>query len=620
MRKQGLSLFIHRHGLLIFGILCLFVMCMAAGARPRRHHPNARAAGRDSLVYLLHADRLHYDQYSRPGVQIVNGHVAFRHAGAYLYCDSAYFFPQTNSFQAFGNVRMFQGDTLSLRSRRLYYEGSEMLAEAREDVVLKHRRSILRTDSLNYDRVYDIGYFFKGGRLYDQQNVLHSQWGQYSPSTREAIFNHHVVLTNPKFKIHTDSLHYNTRTALAHIVGPSRVTSKDADIITSLGYYNTRTDRASLFSRSTVLNKDGKTLTGDSLYYDKKRSVGRAYGNAEYTDPKNKHKMNADYCYYNDKTGYAFGTKRALVRDYSQNAKDTIFLHADTLKLYTFNQKTDSVYRRIHAFHKARMFRTDVQAVSDSMVYITRDSCLTLYYNPIVWQKNQQLVGEQINVYLKDSTINWAHVIGQAMSIEQMDSVHYNQCSSKEMKAFFLDGKPRHVQAIDNVRTVYYPLDNDSTLMALNYMECALLNMYMNKGQLQKIVASPQVTGTWYPLALIPPDKMRLPQFAWFDYIRPKDKYDVFEWRAKKAGTELKKEVKRQAPVQNLDILSGKQPAAAPEAAPAAENSGSAAPTAAGSAQGGGEAATEKAAATPQAGQPATPVKVPRRTDAKSKK
>lgn len=611
MNKRGILQYINRHGLLIFGILCLFIMCIAAGARPHRHHKAPRAAGRDSLVYLLHADRLHYDQYNRPGVQIVNGHVAFRHAGAYLYCDSAYFFPQTNSFQAFGNVRMFQGDTLSLRSRRLYYEGSEMLAEAREDVILKHRRSILKTDSLNYDRVYDIGYFFKGGRLYDQDNILHSQWGQYSPSTREAVFNHKVLLANPKFKIHTDSLHYNTKTALAHIVGPSRVTSKDADIITSLGYYNTRTDRASLFSRSTVLNNDGKTLTGDSLYYDKIRAIGRAYGNAEYTDPKNKHKMNADYCYYNDRTGYAFGTKRALVRDYSQDVKDTLFLHADTLKLYTFNQKTDSMYRRIHAYHKARMFRTDVQAVSDSMVYITKDSCLTLYYNPIVWQKNQQLVGEQINVYMKDSTINWAHVIGQAMSIEQMDSVHYNQCSGKEMKAFFIDGKPSHVQAIDNVRTVYYPLDSDSTLMALNYMECALLNMYLKDGKMQKIVASPQVTGTWYPLALIPPDKMRLPQFAWFDYIRPKDKYDVFEWRAKKAGTELKKEVKRSAPVQNLDLLSGKTPTKDTEAE-------STAPTPSGSEASPGVGMVGNTSVTTHQ-EVGKPIKVPRKTGKRRK-
>lgn len=590
---------INRHGLLIFGILCLFVMCLAAGARPRKHRRPSRAAGRDSLVYLLHADRLRYDQFSMPGVQIVNGHVAFRHAGAYLYCDSAYFYPETNSFRGFGHVRMYQGDTLSLRCKRIYYDGGEMLAEAREDVILKHRRSILRTDSLNYDRVYDIGYFFKGGRLYDQQNVLHSQWGQYSPSTRESVFNEKVLLTNPKFKIHTDSLHYNTATAIAHIVGPSKVTSKDADIITSLGYYNTKTDRASLFSRSTVLNKDGKTLTGDSLYYDKKKAVGRAYGNAEYTDPKNKHKMNGDYCYYNDNTGYAFGTKRALVRDYSQNEKDTLFLHADTLKLYTFNQKTDSMYRRIHAYHKARMYRTDVQAVSDSMVYITKDSCLTLYYNPIVWQKNQQLVGEKINVFMKDSTINWAHVVGQAMSIEQMDSIHYNQCSGKEMKAFFSDGKLKHVQAIDNVRTVYYPLDKDSTLMALNYMECALLNMYLDKGQMQKIVASPQVTGTWYPIGLIPPDKMQLPQFAWFDYIRPKDKYDVFEWRAKKAGTELKQETKRSAPVQNLDLLEGRKPA--PEQKPKADAT-----------------APQPAANVEQ--QPKKPVKVPRRQGTKKKK
>ena len=118
--------------------------------------------------------------------------------------------------------------------------------------------------------------------------------------------------------------------------------------------------------------------------------------------------------------------------DYSQ--KDTLYVHADTLRMKTFNMKTDSMYREIYAYYKVRAFRNDVQAVCDSLVIVSKDSLMTMYRDPIVWQNNYQLLGEQIKVFTRDSTIRFAHVVGQASSIEQMkDREHYNQIASKEM-------------------------------------------------------------------------------------------------------------------------------------------------------------------------------------------
>ena len=87
-------------------------------------------------------------------------------------------------------------------------------------------------------------------------------------------------------------------------------------------------------------------------------------------------------------------TKNAVTVDFSQ--KDSLFMHADTFKIYTFNINTDSVYRMIHAYNKVRAYRTDVQAVCDSLVYSSQDSCMTMYRDPIIWNEGQQLFGEKI--------------------------------------------------------------------------------------------------------------------------------------------------------------------------------------------------------------------------------
>lgn len=504
----------------------------------------------DNRVYLLHSDNLHYDRFRNPDAQILDGNVAFRHQGATLYCDSAHFYEKSNSFEAFNNVKMYQGDTLSMFSDYAFYDGNEMMCMARYNVVLKNRESTLYTDSLNYDRIYSVGYFFEGGKLVDDGSTLTSDWGEYNTETKLAVFNYSVKLKGPDYVITSDTLHYDTKTSTAHVLGPSDIYSGTSHITTEDGYYETKTKKAQLYQRSVIRNQ-GRIIVGDSVYHDDINGTSEAFNNIIYTDTVNKNMLTSDYCFYNEQTGYGMATKRAVAIDYSQ--KDSLYMHADTFKLYTFNINTDSVYRKLHAYNKVRAYRVDVQAVCDSLVFNSQDSCLTMYRDPIVWNFSQQLLGEVIKVYMRDSTIDRAHVIGQALSVEQMpDSVHFNQVSSKEMKAFFLNGEVHEANAIDNVQIVYYPVDDsDSTLIGLNYTETNEMKMYLENRKMKKIWM-PKAEGTLYPMSQIPPAKKFLPSYAWFDYVRPLDKDDIFNWRGKKAGTELKEVKRREAPLQKL--------------------------------------------------------------------
>ena len=555
------------HRVLILAVLCLFGL----GLVQSRQAPKKKARPKtNERVYLIHADRLRFDQFGPvPGAQVLNGNVAFRHQGAKLYCDSAYFYQESNSFRAFGHVRMYQGDTLSLFSDYAYYDGNDQMAEARYNVVLTHRKTKLYTDSLNYDRLYGIGYFFEGGKMIDKDNVLVSDWGEYDTETREAVFNYSVNLKNPQFVLETDTLHYDTRTSLAHIVGPSKITSGASVIHTAQGYYDTDKDFARLYGRSTLEN-NGKTLTADSLFNDDKTKISEGFGNVVYNDTVNKNAMTSNYFWYNDSTGYAFATDSAVMKDYSQG--DTLFVHSDTMKVYTFNIDTDSVYRKAHCYYKVRAFRTDVQAVCDSLVYNTKDSCMTMYKDPITWNANRQLLGEVIEVFLKDSTIDHAHVINQALSAEMLrDSLKFNQVSSREMFGFFEDGAIRMTEAVGNVQAIYYMQDDrDSSFTNMGYIETDTMRMFMKDRKLQKIWTCKQ-TGRMYPITQIPPDKKELPSFVWFDYIRPRDKYDIFNWRGKAKGTELRNIERRAAPLQFIGKggkVSDAEPAAVPATPP----------------------------------------------------
>ena len=538
-------------------ILCaslFFGLCLLMAVAPQTDKSRPQSG---SKVHLLHADRLFFDEKKHRTAQFLVGNVQFNHDGALLYCDSALFYEATNSLDAFGHVLLNQGDTLLLNSEVLYYNGMDQLARARYDVVLEHGTMTIYTDSLDYDRLYDLGYFFEGGRLLDQGNELTSDWGEYSPATREAVFNYNVRLVNPappaqpETVLISDTLHYNTLTAIAHIVGPSNIEHGENHIYSELGYYYTQTKHSHLLDRS-ILTNNGKRLVGDSVVWNDSSSTAEAFGNVVYSDEVNKNMFTGEYCYYEDSTEYVMATDSAVSIDYSQ--QDTMYVHADTFKVFTFNLDTDSTYRVVHAYHRMRAYRHDIQAVCDSMVYSTRDSILIMYRDPILWQAGQQQLGEEIQIFFNDSTIDSTLVLRQALSVERIDDTHYNQVSGQEMRSYFKEGELYLTTSEGNVFVNYYPFDDDSIMVEMNHTETTLLKMFLTERKVDHIWM-PAATGTMYPIPLIPPEMLYLQNFAWFDYIRPLSKDDIFEWRSKKVGSELKESVRHAAPKQRLSDI-----------------------------------------------------------------
>ena len=551
MTSKTIIHYAHRSTFLVLlFLLCASFLFAETLSLPARRRTKRQPKVDKERVYLVHADELRYDRWQNNDAQVLKGKVEFRHAGARLLCDSANFFETSNSFEAFGHVRMYQGDTLSLFSDYGYYDGNDQMLEALHNVVLKHRSTTLYTDSLYYDRIYNQGYFQEGGKLVDRTTTLTSDWGEYHTDTKMAVFYYDVHMVDKKFDLVTDSLYYNTQTSDAHIVGPSNILSGSSHIYSELGFYNTRSEQANLLGRS-VMNDTGKSLVGDSVWYDSKNGLSKAFGDVVYIDSVNKNRLTSNYGEYNENTGYAMCTDSAMAVDYSQG--DSLFMHADTFKVFTYNINTDSVYRILHAFNKVRAYRTDVQTVCDSLVYNSKDSCMTMYRDPIVWNNNQQLVGEQIDIFMADSAVDHAHVINQAFSIERLREDNMaNQVSSKEMFAYFKDGEIREAQAVDNVLVVFYPEDeSDSSYVGLVYAESNELRMLMSQRKMEKIWM-PKAEGTMYPLSQIPPNKRYLAGYMWFDDIRPLSKEDIFVWRGKKAGTELKPQKRREAPLQTI--------------------------------------------------------------------
>ena len=151
------------------------------------------------------------------------------------------------------------------------------------------------------------------------------------------------------------------------------------------------------------------------------------------------------------------------------------------------------------------------------------------------------MLGEKIIFYLNDSTIDWAHVIGQALFVQMNDTVHYNQITGREMKAYFKKGELDKADVIGNVQAVFYPLDGDSAMIGMNTTEASNLTVYFKMRAVDRIVIRSRSNGIMYPMDKIDEKKMYLPNFNWFERIKPIDAEDVFYWRGKKVEEQLKR-------------------------------------------------------------------------------
>lgn len=504
--------------------------------------PTANRYQRDK-VFLERADEL----TMREGTdfQLVVGNVEFRKGDMFMYCDSAHFYDTDNSLDAFGNVRMEQGDTLFVYADELSYNGDKELAELfaspGKKVRLINRDVMLETDVFNYDMAINLGYYNVGGVLTDKQNRLESIEGEYSPDSKDANFYGQVHLNSHSQKdtldIYTDTLLYNTGTHVAELVCYSEIINAQGTIFTTNGTYNTSEGLADLYDRSLVVTKTDKTLTGDTLFYDRKRGYGEAFGNMVLTDSVKKTTLKGDYGFYNELTDSAFVTGHALGMEYS--GQDTLYMHGDTIRAFRVINEipADSIREAcadtthyVIVNPRVRFYRADIQGLCDSLTLVQRDSMMYLDIHPIVWSGERQIFGSTIEVHFNDSTADWANLPRFGLMAEAIEDGFYNQLSGKVMKAYFENQDLKHLDVSGNVQAIFLPQESDSTYNKIFNVESSFLAADFNKRQLEKMKLWPQTNGTGTPLYLAKKSLYYLPQFKWYGDLRPVSPEDVFNY------------------------------------------------------------------------------------------
>jgi lipopolysaccharide export system protein LptA len=472
-------------------------------------------------ITIRNADRIEFDEAMGEGVRILKGNVEFEHEEAIMNCDSAYFYSNDNKVDAFSNIHIHQGDTLHLYGDFLKYMGNKKLAQVRDNVKLIDKEAYLITEYLDYDLEKDMGYYFNGGEIINDENRLESIKGYYYTETYNSFFKDSVKITNPDYIIYSDTIRYNTQSKIAYFLGPTEIISDSNYIYCENGWYDTEKD-ISQFNEDAYLTSEEYIVKGDSLYYDRIKGYGKAFDYVNIKDTSSNIILQGHYAEFFEFEDRAYMTDSAVfIQVDDQN--DSLFLHGDTLKLLP-----DTVDNKmVLAYYNVKFYKTDFQGLCDSMIYYEADSTIDLYYSPVLWSQEQQITAEHIKIFTNESGVDYMEATSNSFIIMQEDTSRYNQIKGRNMMIYFRDNKLHKIDVNGNGQTIYYAKDNED-LVGLNKTESSNLTIYSKNNKIDRILFLEKVQATMYPIEDTPENMKFLKDFEWLEEYRPKNKLDIF--------------------------------------------------------------------------------------------
>lgn len=311
-------------------LLSMLFTCFSVFAQPGTA---ADAAKKTSRIEILGNEMGELLQSDSVTVQKLLWNVKLLHGSDTLYCDSAFFYTNKNSVEAFGDVVIRQADGTVAMADYMRYTGNNKVVYMKANSVMGEvqlddgKENSLWSREIDYNLNTKIGKYRKRGYLQTATTTLSSNTGEYNMKTKDARFKGDVDVQDPEYRALSSDLGYNTDSRVARFFGPSIVTNDKSVLQTSNGVYDTKNRTSHFISRSSILN-DGRYIEGDTIDYDRNSGFGYAIGNVIAIDTGMKMTLYCGHVEYNEIYKTMLAYDKPLMK--KSDGKDSLFIKADT--------------------------------------------------------------------------------------------------------------------------------------------------------------------------------------------------------------------------------------------------------------------------------------------------
>lgn len=482
----------------------------------------AQNQGTSRTLRIIKSERLR----SVGNIQKLINNVVMKQDNTMIYCDSAYFYEKENKAKLFGNVRMNNPvDTVSSTSRYADYDGNTQQAKLRDNVVFKKAGTTLYTDFLDYDRRYGIADYYNFGKVVDSTNVLTSQRGRYETQIEKITFRDNVILVNPEYTLKSNTLFYYTLNKTAETEGLTNIRSPEGDELNAKkgSFYDTQ-KKLFRFYQGDVENETSR-VSGDTLFYDDSKKYYEARENVSIFNKERNLEVFGDKGKYWEDRKYSEVFGNALVQKYFK--EDTLYMAADTL----ISQDSESAENRhMLAFPNTRMIKGNMSGRADSTTYVYSDSTIYLYGDPLLWNNKSQISADSIHFVIANEDIDKVFLKENSFAITADTITNFNQIKGRHMTGHFSEGDMSRLDVEGNGESLYFALENDTTVQGINTLLCGKIIMHFEDGNVTKINHTINPDASFIPPHLITEDATKLKGFSWRIKERP-DMKMIYEWR-----------------------------------------------------------------------------------------
>lgn len=472
-------------------------------------------------IEILNADNTIADANKHPDYWRLIGNVSFKHNNAIMHCDSAYHFSNKDRMNAFGKIKITQGDSITITGENLTYFGLKNQAEIKGNVVLIDKYITLKTKQISYNLNSNIALYHSYGEIIDAEKTIKSQQGEYHADMHNFIFKDSVTVVAKDYNILTNKMHYNTNSEITYFFGPSFLIYQNKTIYCENGWHNTKTN-ISQFQENAYITSESYLLKGDSLYYNRNSGYGKVMKNVELSDTIDNITVFGGFGEYFEEKEIMEITKKPLLQ--IPNKKDTLFMHADK-----FISQQKNKQQKIIAYNKVKFFKKNLQGKCDSLSYNFTDSIVEMFKSPILWSGELQITSDSIKFLVNNGNIRHLFLRSNPMIISIEDSLDYNQVKGKEMKAYFIENKIVKMNIEGNGQSIFILADEKTNeKIGLKYTECTNLTLYFEDNKLDLINYAAKPKSITIPYKDVIEKERYLRGFLWRGNEQPKTKEDIF--------------------------------------------------------------------------------------------
>lgn len=500
----------------------------------------------------IFGDSLFYDGNKRQAR--LAGEVVMSDSKASLFTDKL-FYDLNTKIAEYPNGGILQNKETRLFSKKGYYFVDKSEAFFKDDVTVEDPEFSLKADTLKINTETNTVYFMGPTDVVNAENQIYTESGFYDAQNDYAEFD-----KNAKFRsldgqryARGDKITYDGKKQTSFLEGNAYFQDSTRTIVADVIRYNQQTDvyetsgKTQIQDGDQIIMADGSSaydaeneeaiftdnvriinppqfITADSIRYNQKTHSGRAFGNIYWEDTTENMTIVCSQAVFNDSTEYFLAIGRPLMSMVIDG--DTLYLSADTLKSF-LEIPTDSTTRVVIGNVDVRVYKSDLQAICDSMIYTQQDSVFSLFKSPVVWSDTSQFISDTVRIQLTDNSIDKIYLLRNSFIINSPDEQFFNQVKGRDVIANFREDELREMEVLGNGESVYYVLDEGQAYIGVNKTICSEMLLNFGNNEITDIRFFTQPSGQFTPMRQANHRALQLEGFRWIIEQRPQSVEDL---------------------------------------------------------------------------------------------